>query len=167
MVVEPVSGKPMEGNLAWAPLPAFEEVEVLDRFNGVPTLGSFGPPGNKILFWRITGYVPQAGLSIWLYVPLSADDESRLASADPSELLNGLIFQSPAPRAATVALADDYRLVLEADWILPAGASSEAIMRELLRRLLDELGSKRRALAPWHRKTVRRASKAIEELAAV
>jgi hypothetical protein len=45
----------MLGNLAWAPLPAFEEVEVLDRFNRVPTLGTFGRPGEKILFWRVLG----------------------------------------------------------------------------------------------------------------
>jgi hypothetical protein len=47
-----MSTQPMVGNLAWAPLPAFEEVDVLDRFNGVPTLGTFGKPGSKILFWR-------------------------------------------------------------------------------------------------------------------
>lgn len=50
-----MNGQPMVGNLAWAPLPAFEEVEVLDRFNGVPTLGVFGKPGDKILFWRAWG----------------------------------------------------------------------------------------------------------------
>jgi hypothetical protein len=32
---------PMLGNLAWAPVPAIENVEVLDRFNGVPTFGLF------------------------------------------------------------------------------------------------------------------------------
>jgi hypothetical protein len=68
-----VNAQPMIGNLAWAPLPAFEEVDVLDRFNGVPTLGTFGRPGSKILFWRVLGYVPPSGLSVWLYVPLSQD----------------------------------------------------------------------------------------------
>jgi hypothetical protein len=30
---------PMVGNLAWAPAPGIESVDVFDRFNGVPTLG--------------------------------------------------------------------------------------------------------------------------------
>jgi hypothetical protein len=58
----------MIGNLAWAPSPAFEEVEVLDRFNGVPTLGVFGKPGERILFWRALGYVPADEISAWIYV---------------------------------------------------------------------------------------------------
>jgi hypothetical protein len=44
-----VNAQPMVGNLAWALLPAFEEVDVLDRFNGVPTLGTFGRPGSKLV----------------------------------------------------------------------------------------------------------------------
>ena len=36
-----MSTLPMLGNLAWAPVPAIESVEVLDRFNGVPTFGLF------------------------------------------------------------------------------------------------------------------------------
>lgn len=34
-----MSALPMMGNLAWAPAPGIENVDVLDRFNGVPTLG--------------------------------------------------------------------------------------------------------------------------------
>jgi hypothetical protein len=77
----------MVGNLAWAPLPAFEEVDVLDRFNGVPTLGTFGRRGNKILFWRALGYIPPNGMSVWVYVPLSPEDELHLEGAEPTELL--------------------------------------------------------------------------------
>jgi hypothetical protein len=49
---------PVPGNLAWAPVPAIENVEVLDRFNGVPTFGVFTAGGERQLFWRVTGYVP-------------------------------------------------------------------------------------------------------------
>src|ERR1700683_1686384 len=52
--------------LAWAPVPAVEQVEVLDRFNGVPTLGIFSADGERTLFWRTLGYV-SAKISIWLY----------------------------------------------------------------------------------------------------
>ncbi len=46
---------PMLGNPAWAPMRAIENVEVLDRFNGVPTLGLFSAEGERALFWRALG----------------------------------------------------------------------------------------------------------------
>jgi len=49
---------PMLGNLAWAPVPAIENVD--DRFNGVPTFGIFSSGGDRQLFWRVTGYVPRS-----------------------------------------------------------------------------------------------------------
>jgi hypothetical protein len=129
----------MLGNLAWAPLPAFEEVEVLDRFNGVPTLGTFGRPGERILFWRALGYVPPEGFSVWLYVPLSAEDEQHLAEAEPAELLHGLVFESSSWRPATVGLARDYRLFVEFDWNLPVGTPSDRLVREMLTFLASSL----------------------------
>jgi len=50
---------PNLGNLAWAPVPAIENVAVFDRFNGVPTFGLFSASGERQLFWRLTGYVPR------------------------------------------------------------------------------------------------------------
>lgn len=164
-----VDAVPMTGNLAWAPLPAFEEVEVLDRFNGVPTLGVFGALGNRVLFWRVLGYVPRDGISAWLYVPLDEADEQHLADADSSSLMQGLVFQSSEPRAVTIGIAFDYRLSLEYPWRLPANLSSEDLPRELLRALAAELrASVRRALTPSRKRAARKASRAIrEELAVV
>jgi hypothetical protein len=158
----------MLGNLAWAPLPAFEEVEVLDRFNGVPTLGVFGRPGEKILFWRALGYVPPGGFSVWLYVPLDAEDEQHLDDAEPAELLRGLIFESPRRRRATVGLARDYRLFVEFDWNLPAGAPSDHLVREMLTFLASSLAglARQETIAPARRKAARKASKAVRQLAA-
>ena len=162
-----MSGQPMVGNLAWAPLPAFEEVEVLDRFNGVPTLGTFGAFGHKVLFWRAFGYVPPDDLSIWLYVPLSIEDEQRLANSAPSDLLHGLVFQSEVPRRITIGLAQSYRLDFEFSWQLPVNMPADQLIQELLRFSLSELTkSLKRALIPSRRKAVRRASKALRELAA-
>jgi hypothetical protein len=162
-----VNTQPMLGNLAWAPLPAFGEVEVLDRFNGVPTLGTFGHPGEKILFWRALGYVPPGGLSVWLYVPLEAGDEQHLADAEPTELLHGLIFESPQWRRASVGLARDYRLFGEFDWDLPIGAPSDRLVREMLAFLaasLDRLADQE-TVAHARRKDARKASKAVRQLA--
>ena len=120
----------MIGNLAWAPLPAFEEVEVVDRFNGVPTLGVFGGPGGRTLFWRVSGYVPQPDeYSVWLYVRLDPVDEEHLDSAAPGDLLDGLVFNSGQPRWATVGVAHDNRLRYEFELKLPRAAQPSDLVR--------------------------------------
>jgi hypothetical protein len=162
-----VNAQPMLGNLAWAPLPAFEEVEVLDRFNGVPSLGTFGRPGEKILFWRALGYVPSEGLSVWLYVPLDGEDEQHLAEAEPTELLHGLVFDSAQRRRATVGLAKDYRLFVEFDWSLPVRTPADRLVREMLEFLASSLAglAEEETVAPARRKAARKASKAVRQLA--
>jgi hypothetical protein len=156
---------PMLGNLAWAPVPAIEHVEVLDRFNGVPTFGLFSADGERQLFWRLTGYVPRS-MSIWLYVPLTVADERRLAYAEPSDLLSGLVFQSRDPRYVTVGVATDYRLVFEREWHLPENADAQTLLADVLVFLRDAL---RIALAedmpPARREIVYTTSEAIQELA--
>jgi hypothetical protein len=163
-----VNGQPMIGNIAWAPLPAFEEVEAFDRFNGVPTLGVFGNPGDRTLFWRAWGYVPKHDMSIWLYVPLTEPEERRLESAEPTELLQGLIFDCPAARRITVGLANDYRLTFEFEWVMPARVSSAS---ELMPRLADlilaeltDYWGHRQAHA--QKRAIRDASEMAKELAA-
>jgi hypothetical protein len=156
---------PMLGNLAWAPVPAIEHVEVLDRFNGVPTFGLFSADGERQLFWRLTGYVPRS-MSIWLYVPLTVADENRLAYAEPSDLLSGLVFQSRDPRYVTVGVARDYRLVFEREWHLPDNADAQTLLADVLVFLRDAL---RIALAedmpPARREIVYTTSEAVQELA--
>jgi hypothetical protein len=159
--------EPMIGNLAWAPLPAFEEVEVLDRFNGVPTLGVFGQPGDRVLFWRMVGYVSRHDMSIWLYVPLGADDEERLEAASDSDLLDGLIFRSDVGRRVTLGVARSYRLMHEYQWDLRPDLSPEQVVNEVL---LFLAGALKKTLAQTvglsRRKAVAKASEAVRELAA-
>ena len=121
-----MSALPMIGNLAWAPVPAIENVEVLDRFNGVPTFGLFSAGGERQLFWRANGYIPRS-YSVWLYVTLTTDDESRLAYAEPSDLLGGLVFGSSVPRYATVGIAMDYQLVFEREWQVPQDTDAQRV----------------------------------------
>lgn len=160
--------RPMIGNLAWAPSPAFEEVEVLDRFNGVPTLGVFGKLGERILFWRALGYVPADDISAWVYVRLSPADERHLASADPSELLHGLIFESDEWRQVTIGMASEYRLFIEFDWNLPLNASPGDLIHEMLAFLMSSLTAvaDQSTATPSRRRAARKASKAMRELAA-
>ncbi len=155
---------PMQGNLAWAPVPAIESVEVLDRFNGVPTFGLFSTGGERQLFWRISGYVPQS-MSIWLYLPLTASDENRLATAEPSDLLAGLVFQASEPRYATIGVATDYRLVFEREWRLPENAHPQTLLPEVLDFLVDALTiALREDMPPARREIVYTASQAIRQL---
>jgi hypothetical protein len=156
---------PMLGNLAWAPIPAIENVEVLDRFNGVPTFGIFSSGGERQLFWRVTGYVPRS-TSIWLYVPLTTADENRLEHAEPSDLLGGLVFRSPEPRYVTVGVATDYRLVFEREWHLPEDTDSRTLLADVLGFLVDALRiALSEDLPPARRLIVYRTSEAIQELA--
>jgi hypothetical protein len=160
--------EPMIGNLAWAPLPAFGEVEVLDRFNGVPTLGVFGYPGERVLFWRVAGYVPKQELSIWLYVPLLAGDEDRLETASDSDLLDGLIFRSATDRRVTVGMAQSYRLKYEYEWDLRRGLSSDEVVGGMLNFLETSLETTlAQTQGMSRRKAVAKASAAVTELAAI
>jgi hypothetical protein len=161
-----MSTLPMLGNLAWAPVPAIESIEVLDRFNGVPTFGLFSANGERQLFWRVTGYVPRS-YSVWLYIPLTADDENRLSHAEPPDLLDGLVFRSSAPRYATVGVAKDYRLVFEREWRIPQGTDSQRLLDDVLGFLLDALTiALTEDMPPARRELVYTTSEAIRELAA-
>ena len=157
---------PVLGNLAWAPVPAIENVEILDRFNGVPTFGLFTVGGERQLFWRVTGYVPNS-VSVWLYVPLTAVDEYRMTHGDPSDLLEGLAFRSREPRYVTVGVAQDYRLIFEREWQLPADADPQALLREVLTFLIEALiMALDEDLPPARRELVYMTSQALRELAA-
>jgi hypothetical protein len=157
---------PMLGNLAWAPVPAIENVEVLDRFNGVPTFGLFSAGGERQLFWRVTGYVPRS-VSVWLYIPLTPADENRLAHVDPADLLGGLVFRSRESRYVTVGIARDYRLVFEREWHLPENTDPQKLLPDVLEFLLDALTiALREDMPPARRELVYTTSQAIRELAA-
>jgi hypothetical protein len=161
-----MSTLPMLGNLAWAPVPAIDTLEVLDRFNGVPTFGLFSADGERQLFWRVTGHVPRS-YSIWLYIPLTADDEGHLTQAEPSDLLDGLVFRSSLPRYAAVGIAKDYRLVFEREWRLPRETDPQRLLDDVLGFLLDALTiALTEDMPPARRELVYTTSEVIRELVA-
>jgi len=161
-----MSALPMMGNLAWAPAPGIENVDVLDRFNGVPTLGLYSASGERELFWRALGYVPRR-MSIWIYVPLTGGDEQRISEAEPTDLLTGVVFKSPSERYVTVGIALEYRLVFEREWHLPVNASPGQLINEMLEFLGEALDiALQQELPPARRELMRTASEAVRELAA-
>lgn len=123
------------GNLAWAPVNDFTSVEVLDRFNGIPTLGVFSSGSSSYLFWR-TMHVGRA--SVWLYVSLTEDERVLLMSGKGD--LNGILFQRTSPCYSTVGAAHDTRLVFEREIQLAVGQDSDQTWRAVIDHAVSSLG---------------------------
>ncbi|MFK0188370.1 hypothetical protein ACIQV1_29630 [Streptomyces rubiginosohelvolus] len=155
---------PVLGNLAWVPHAAIERVEILDRFNGVPTLGVLEQPDANHLFWRVLGYVPER-FSIWIYAPIDEAEVAHLEECESDELLEGLVFDCDRPRYITVGLAENNRLFFEREWRMPAGHSAEAMRLDLLGFLLDALTiAQAEGLPASRRDAVSRATQAVREM---
>jgi len=155
---------PVLGNLAWAPHAAIERVEILDRFNGVPTLGVLKSPDANHLFWRALGYVPER-FSIWIYAPIDEHEADHLDDCDPSDLLRGPLFEARRERYITVGVAENNRLFFEREWSLPAGCDQRTLRKELLRFLLEAfVMALEQDLPPGRREVVDRASRVVREL---
>ncbi|BFU47884.1 hypothetical protein [Krasilnikovia sp. MM14-A1004] len=155
---------PELGNLAWAPLAAVEEVEIFDRYNGVPTLGVFRSGGEAHLFWRVVGYT--GDISLWLYVPLSAEDERNVDDDEGPGLLDGIVFRSPRSRYATVGVTNLHRLIFEREWSIPANMGQSEVVRPLTEHVLESLALALQAdLAASRREAYQKAETAVRQLA--
>lgn len=110
---------PELGSLAWQPTQSWREPVIFDHYNGVPTLALTFPAGSgmSLLSWRVLGYTGTT--SVWLYVPLSPDDEAKLASQVGPDMLDGIVFNLSLPLHVTVGVAQRHRLVFEQDWQMP------------------------------------------------
>ncbi|MFG2757682.1 hypothetical protein [Streptomyces wuyuanensis] len=155
---------PVLGNLAWVPHAAAERVEILDRFNGVPTLGVLKTPEADHLFWRALGYVPER-FSVWIYVPIDASEAEHLDECGPLDLLEGLVFHADRQRYVTVGAAENNRLFFEREWLMPADEAQGSLRMELLRFLLEAFQiALEQDLPPSRREVVDRASRVVREL---
>jgi hypothetical protein len=151
---------PLElGNRTWEPYKTVDSLEVLDRHNGVPTLGFFTAGGQRQLFWQALGYVTDA-FSVWIYVPVSP-----AAPVDP-RLPEGLILGSPTDRIATVGVAYHNRLIFEREWSIPAGADEGRLLRDLTHFLVEAMDmADRHGLPPGRSELLDRAAQLVRELA--
>jgi hypothetical protein len=155
---------PETGNLAWAPLANVERIDILDRHNGVPTLGIVWIDGQGHLFWRVLGYV--GDLSTWLYVPLTDDDHRHLEDAGADDVLSGIVFDSPGWRYVAVGIAEGNRLVFEREWQLPEDLGRGSIIPPLVDFMSDALhvALTQEPLPASRRDVVQRASRALDKL---
>lgn len=160
------SDLPVLGNLAWTPLPGTDEIDIYDRFNGVPTLGVLRTrQAGAHLFWRVVGYVTE--FSFWLYVPMDAEEAEQFAASDEDGLLEAIVHHSPHERRATVAVALDNRLVFERGWHLPAQLDHAELLAGFLSHLIETLSTAlEHDLPPSRRDVYERAEAAAKELAA-
>ncbi|NMO56567.1 hypothetical protein HH310_36010 [Actinoplanes sp. TBRC 11911] len=154
---------PELGNLAWAPLAAIEELEIYDRYNGVPTLGVFRSLGETHMFWRAVGYT--GDISFWLYVPLAPEDEQNVEDDEGPGLLDGIVFRSTRSRFATVGVANLNRLVFEREWNIPAGLHQAEILKPLLEFVSESLTLVlREDLASSRREVYQKAETVVRQL---
>lgn len=153
---------PLElGRAAWEPAEA-AEVEVYDRFNGVPTIGFFTAAGQRIFFWQAFGHVTD-GISAWVYVPAPPTGE-----LDENALPYGLVFGSPVARAAVVAVAVSNRLVFWQNWTIEAGLDTPALLHAMAHYLLDAVqAAYSRDLPPETNEAIGRASQEAAKQAAL
>jgi hypothetical protein len=148
-------------NLAWAPAVGVDEVEMHDRHNGVPTLGVFRIGTDHHLFWRVSGYI--GDFSLWLYVPLTPD-EVPSADEDPS-ILEGIVYGLETPRYATIGLAEFNRIIFEREWQIPPALDEANLLRIFLTFVNEALKTAIETDLPATRKqAVRRASDAVKQL---
>jgi hypothetical protein len=148
----------MRGNLAWAAVPAIDNVDVWDRFNGVPTLGIMTVGDRSTLFWRSNGYVDD--YSAWVYILLSSSEAQKLRG-DDVEPLPGLLFGSPIERPAWVAAALDNRLIFEREWVVPAATSSDQVRLDIARFLNEAIElALEHEVPPTRRELMERAARA-------
>lgn len=155
---------PEVGHLAWAPSDSAVRVDILDRFNGAPTLGILRADPTHV-FWRVAPYV--GDVSVWLYIPAAGPDLARFAEDDGGDPLEGLVFRSPAARLVAVGVAQDNRVLLALPWRLGPDLEPHHVVRALMRFTAQALGAVlRQGPLPAHRRpAVRHACHAVSALA--
>ncbi|WFE57856.1 hypothetical protein [Micromonospora sp. WMMD712] len=157
---------PELGNLAWAPLPTVDAVEIIDRYNGVPTLGVVEAGGEPCLFWRVLS--DDDHVSVWLYVPLTREDEEHLDADDDSDVLESIVIASPGPRYTTMGVAYDNRLIFEREWQLSANLTADEAALACLEFCAESMRvalAQNPPLPATRRKIVQKASDAVRHLA--
>lgn len=142
--------------------PACDAVEILDRHNGVPTLGIVTATGQKTLFWQCADL---GEASIWIYVPASPED-LQLLDDDEEGSLEGIVLGLETSRWATMGIAGpDNRLVFEREWYVPAGLTPDNAFDEIVRFAKEFLEAALETdLPPSRRDIMQHASDAVRYL---
>jgi hypothetical protein len=157
---------PEIGNLAWAPVSTtVARIEILDRFNGAPTLGIVHATPITHAFWRVAPYV--GDVSVWLYVPADGVDLARFDGSGGDDPLDGLVFGSRVARLVAIGVAHDNRVLLALPWRLAADLEPHQVVRALMRFTAQALRAMlRQGPLPAHRRpVVRHACRTVSELA--
>lgn len=115
---------------AWRAVRDVENIEILNRDNGVPTVGCAHTKRRSILFWRATEL---DNASLWIYLRIGWRDKRLLRRNPAGGLLDGVVYGLRRERRAILGAADGGVLTNWVRWRIPASADAE--------RLTDELAS--------------------------
>jgi hypothetical protein len=149
-------------NLGWAPFSNSDSVDILDRHNGVPTLGIVTSSDNKTLFWQCANL---GEASIWIYLPLS-DADIALLDEDDEGSLEGVVLGLDNARWATMGVAGpDNRLAFEREWYIPPNLTTDNAFDEIIRHAAESLAAALNTdLPPSRRDVVQHASDVARQL---
>lgn len=112
------------GAQAWDAVRDADEIEILNRNNGVPTLGSAHTGRDCVLFWHAA---LDDDVSLWIYLKLGRGDKRLLRRNKVGHLLDGVTLGLKKDRAAALGIAYRGDLIALAPWQIPAGASAEEL----------------------------------------
>lgn len=128
------------GAQAWSAVRDADEIEILNRNNGVPTLGSAHTRRDCVLFWHAAFEDDEA--SLWIYLKLGRRDKRRLRRNKVGHLLDGVTLGLRKERPAVLGVAYRGDLIAWAPWQIPAGASARQLGRDIVTAALRILAPK-------------------------
>lgn len=131
------------GAQAWDAVRDADEIEILNRNNGVPTLGSAHTRRDCVLFWHAA---LDDDVSLWVYLKLGRGDKRLLRKNKVGHLLDGVTLRLQKSRAAALGIAYRGDLIALASWEIPAGASAESLGRYIVEKAVRILEPKARAV---------------------
>ena len=120
--------RPVPGRRPWEPVPGVD-AEVVDTWNGAPTLVLFTASGSRYVGWRATGFgTERPEMSWWIYAPITPEEEAS------GQFPDGAILHAEGGREVVSVLCADSRIAEYSRWHLGTGISGDALARLLRER---------------------------------
>ena len=105
------------------------DADVVDAWNGAPTLVLFTASGDRYVGWRATGFgAERPEMSWWIYAPITPEEEAS------GQFPGGSILNGKHVREVVSVLCADSRIAEYSRWHLGTGISEDALARLLRER---------------------------------
>lgn len=123
------------GERPWAPA-GDDPVDVLDRYNGIPTMGVLDQEQGSVLFWQVWGYAMETD-SLWLYVGLTSRERRAIAEMETGDPVDAFVLRAAVDRDVTLGVAYENRLLAERSARIPAGSTASQVTKLAARAIRD------------------------------